>query len=293
MKRFILLCVSALLLGFELEAQVTYQPSDSIRVETLLAKGAQQAADANLVMFYAKELIGVPYVAQTLEVNSEERLVVNLRELDCTTYVETVLALTLTSRHGGRSFADYCRWLRQLRYEGGQLYGYASRNHYFSQWISSNVAQGLVTEIVGSESDRRGAFFPFVEPQVINLNWMTNHVQSYPMMAGKPQVIERIRRAEQAASGMTVRYIPQRLLGRGKSDLGIIHDGDILAIVTNKQGLDTSHLGFAVWGSDGKLHLLNASQIHKKVVLEPMTLATYMSKHPSQQGVRAVRLLDN
>lgn len=290
--RLFIMIIALLLTCVGSKAQLTYQAEDSIKVEALLAKAARQHVhDGELVMFFASELKGVPYVGKTLEVNSSEKLVVNLRELDCTTYVETVLALALTSKHNGQGFADYCQWLRKLRYDGGVMNGYASRNHYFSQWITSNVRQGLVTELVGDAADRRGAYYPFVERQTISLNWMTTHTSAYPMMNNKPKVIAAIRHAEQAASGVVAHYIPQRLLSLGKSELGLIHDGDILAIVTNKQGLDTSHLGFAVWGTDGKLHLLNASQIHKKVVLEPMTLATYMSKHPSQMGVRVVRLL--
>ena len=49
-------------------------------------------------------------------------------------------------------------------------------------------------------------------------------------------------------------------------------------------------LGFAVWHKDG-LHLLNASQLHKKVVEEPMTLEQYLSRHPSFTGIRVVQLL--
>ena len=60
-----------------------------------------------------------------------------------------------------------------------------------------------------------------------------------------------------------------------------------------KEGLDVSHLGLAVWGTDGQLHLLNASQIHKHVVLEPMTLFDYMKKHPTQLGVRVIRVKDS
>ncbi|MBQ2498070.1 MAG: DUF1460 domain-containing protein, partial [Prevotella sp.] len=59
---------------------------------------------------------------------------------------------------------------------------------------------------------------------------------------------------------------------------------------TSKKGLDTSHVGIAVWHKDG-LHLLNASMIHKKVVEEPMTLKQYMQKHLSQTGIRVVRVL--
>ena len=68
-----------------------------------------------------------------------------------------------------------------------------------------------------------------------------------------------------------------------------IKDGDIIAICTNKRGLDTSHIGIAVWHIDG-VHLLNASMIHKRTIEEPMTMQQYMQKHPSQTGIRVVRL---
>jgi hypothetical protein len=69
----------------------------------------------------------------------------------------------------------------------------------------------------------------------------------------------------------------------------IIKDGDIIAIITSKPGLDTSHIGIAVWHNDG-LHLLNASQIRKNVVEESMTLHDYMKKHPLQLGIRVIRV---
>ena len=68
-----------------------------------------------------------------------------------------------------------------------------------------------------------------------------------------------------------------------------VSDGDIIAITSRKKGLDIAHLGFAVWHHDG-LHLLNASQLHKKVVEEPMTLERYLSQHPTHTGIRILRL---
>ena len=62
-----------------------------------------------------------------------------------------------------------------------------------------------------------------------------------------------------------------------------------MATSCDKPGLDIAHLGFAVWRADG-LHLLNASQLHRKVVEEPMTLRYYLSKHPSFTGIRVVRI---
>ena len=260
-----------------------YSQSDSARVEALLQKGFTQAT-APLHLWYARQLMGIPYVGQTLEVNATEQLVVNLRQLDCTTFVESALALALTHKQGSTNFADYCRNLTRIRYRDGVLNGYPSRNHYFTQWIESNERLGLVKE--------RTLPTAISQRQTISINYMSQHPDLYPMLRNDKAAQEQIRCYEQETSGKQVRYIPRAQLNKGKqTPLGIIKDGDILAIVTRKQGLDTSHIGFAVWGKDGKLHLLNASQIHKKVVLEPMTLFEYMGKHPTQLGIRVIEVM--
>lgn len=276
----------ALCLPLRLSA-LTYTREDSLKVVRLLDKAARLPADADRTLFFAGEFVGTPYVASTLEVNPEEELVVNLRQLDCTTLVENVVALVLTARESRPSFAAFCRHLERIRYGGGVLDGYASRNHYFSEWIESNERLGLVREVRGEPAD---GYRPFTAVQRLELNYMSTHPDAYPMLKGRPEEISRIRSKEKLLQGVEVRYVPLSALDQGKATLGAIHDGDILAIVTRKKGLDTSHLGFAVW-QGGRLHLLNASSIHKKVVLEPMTLARYMRKHPSQLGVRVVRVI--
>lgn len=257
--------------------------SDSARVEELLKKGVTQASTP-LHLWYARQLIGTPYVGQTLEVNPTEQLVVNLRQLDCTTFVETAIALAMTQKQGSTRYADYCRNLTRIRYRNGVLDGYPSRNHYFTQWIESNERQGLVKE--------RTLPTAISQRQTVSINYMSQHPDLYPMLRDDKPAQEQIRRFEQETSGKQVRYIPRANLNKGRqTPLGLIKDGDILAIVTRKQGLDTSHIGFALWGKDGKLHLLNASQIHKKVVSEPMTLFEYMGKHPSQLGIRVIEVI--
>lgn len=281
-----LLCGFIYVSPCRLSAQ-TYTRADSLKVVQLLAEAASQEGDTNWMLFFAEKFIGTPYVASTLEVNKEEKLVVNLRQLDCTTLVENVVALTLTVREPAPSFAAFCRNLEKLRYRGGVRDGYASRNHYFSEWIASNEKLGVVEEIRGKKDE---GYRPFVAVQRLELDYMSTHPSAYPMLEGNAGELRRIRTNEQAFDGQAVRYVPVSWLGKGQEELDDIHDGDILAIVTRKKGLDTSHLGFAVW-KEGRLHLLNASSIHKKVVLEPMTLRQYMQKHPSQLGVRVVRVI--
>ena len=286
MRRLLFLWGFVSVLSMGLSAQ-TYTRADSLKVERLLAEAALRGDVTNWTLYFAEKFIGTPYVASTLEVNDEEELVVNLRQLDCTTLVENVVALTLTVREPAPSFAAFCRNLEKIRYRGGVRDGYASRNHYFSEWIASNEKLGVVEEIRGKKEE---GYRPFVAVQCLELDYMSTHPSAYPMLEGNAGELRRIRTNEQAFDGQAVRYVPVSWLGKGQEELGDIHDGDILAIVTRKKGLDTSHLGFAVW-KEGRLHLLNASSIHKKVVLEPMTLRQYMQKHPSQLGVRVVRVI--
>lgn len=266
---------------------VVYTQQDSITVEKLLREGKKQPHGTCLTLYYANQLKGLPYVASTLEFNPTEQLAINLTQMDCATLVDNVLALSFTTQKGSTRFKDFCYWLERIRYRNGKLDGYASRNHYFSQWLISNHKMGLVEELQG---DAAKQYSPFTAQKKIDLHYMTQHPNSYPMLKRDKTQLSLITQYEKEASGKTIRYVPRAMLNKGKDILGCIHDGDILAIVTKKDGLDVSHLGLAVWGKDGKLHLLNASSIHHKVVLEPMTLYEYMGKHPSQLGVRVVRV---
>ena len=69
-----------------------------------------------------------------------------------------------------------------------------------------------------------------------------------------------------------------------------VHDGDIIAIVTVKKGLEISHIGIAAWHKDG-LHMLNASSLYHKVVEDHNLLRTYLSKQTSALGIRIARPL--
>ena len=118
---------------------------------------------------------------------------------------------------------------------------------------------------------------------------MSRHPQSYKALKAHPEYVADIRKMEQVITGLKFRFIPKAQVSDSKAMHEAVHDGDIIAITCNKPGLDIAHLGFAVWHSDG-LHLLNASQIHKKVIDEPMTLREYLSKHPSHTGIRIIRI---
>ena len=115
------------------EAQ-QYTKKDSVRVMELFAEAKRQKSDTNWMLFFGRKLRGVPYVAKTLEINKEELLIVNLRQLDCLTLVENALALSLCMKNNQADFKNFCRFLRLIRYRQGRI-SYIDRLHYFTDWI--------------------------------------------------------------------------------------------------------------------------------------------------------------
>ena len=69
-----------------------------------------------------KSYLGTKYVANTLDQDGEESLVIRTDAVDCLTFVEYTLAQAL-----GSSFADN---LQKIRYRDGIINGYPSRLHY-------------------------------------------------------------------------------------------------------------------------------------------------------------------
>ena len=91
----------------------------------------------------SRQFIGLPYRTNPLIGSAGEREVftASTGEFDCVTYVETVLALALSS-----NVDEFAGWLRKIRYEGGQI-DWKRRNHYMSEWIRNNARLGAVRRL--------------------------------------------------------------------------------------------------------------------------------------------------
>ena len=137
---------------------------------------------------------------------------------------------------------------------------------------------------------------PFTATQRLKINYMSENYKSYDMLRNHPKRVAALKKIEDQTNGTVVRYIPKSQLTNTALLRKVVRNGDIIAITTNKRNLDTTHLGFAVWHSDG-LHLLNASSLKKngRQVVEPKeTLYQYLMQRQQNPGIRVARLiLDN
>ena len=165
-----------------------------------------------------------------------------------------------------------------IRYRNGKQAGYVSRLHYFSDWIKDNEQKGIVHERTGE--------LGFAASQVLNLDFMSTHSDNYHRLKNNHSMISQMIEIEKKKKNVPVSYIPKTSLNVSSEELDI-KNGDIIAITTNIKGLDVVHTGFACW-VDGKLHLLHASSVMKKVILDSQTLFEYSKNKKAHTGVRVI-----
>ncbi|HZW38351.1 MAG TPA: N-acetylmuramoyl-L-alanine amidase-like domain-containing protein [Ignavibacteriaceae bacterium] len=227
-----------------------------------------------------KSFLGLEYKAFALEQPGEEKLVINLSGLDCTTYLENVLTLSRCVKKDKTSFDDYMNELTYIRYRDGKLDKYPSRLHYFSDWIFNNTSKGLVknvTKEIGGEEIK------------FNVGFMSNNPDKYLHLEENPEFVKVIKKQEDEINSRIYYYIPKDKVEGIENK---IQDGDLIAITTNAKGLDIGHVGYAVKMDDGRIHFMHSPQVESKIQISPDPLPVYLSKIKKHTGIIVLRAIE-
>ena len=230
----------------------------------------------DLVLKIGLDFLNTPYVAKTLDKTKEEKLVVNLHQLDCTTFAENCLALARTVKSGNPDSRQFCTELENIRYRGGKMEGYASRLHYFSEWILDNETRHNIKSMAKEMGGKT---------LTVSLTYMSAHPQEYPQLMNDPATTAQIKAIEEKVSANQFFYIPS---GQFESIESQVKDGDIVTLTTTIPGIDVSHVGILL-KKDGRVYLLHASSTIQKVVVSTEPFAQYLAKSKKTTGVMIAR----
>jgi len=232
-----------------------------------------------IIIEMAKSFIGVDYAAGTLEAPGEERLIINLRTLDCVTFYENSLALARCIKKNKITFEDFKKELQFVRYRGGIIDKYPSRLHYTSDYFYDNEKKGVlknVTKELGGVRYKK------------KINFMSTHADSYLQLKENPEFVKTITSQEADINKRAMYHIPKSKI---KIITSRINDGDILGITTTIKGLDCTHTGIAIW-QNNKLHMIHASVPCSKVQITDEPLSEYLMKIKKDAGIIVTRALE-
>ncbi len=275
------LLVALFLLGpFAANCQIKYEEKDKQILENIFIqlKNEKDKSTAELIVLAGNLFLETPYVAHTLE-SEKEQLVVNLRELDCTTYAENCLAIALTIKSGQLTFTKFAEELTKIRYRNGHIDGYVSRLHYFSDWIFENEKKGLIKSV---SKDIGNIRFP------LDVNFMSTHPDSYQQLKKNPNLVSIMAKKEKEICARQMFYIPENKIAEMENKM---QQGDIVGLTTSIDGLDILHVGILV-KKNGRIHLMHASSAAKKVVVSDKTLEDYLKDSNHATGVMVVRMVE-
>jgi hypothetical protein len=226
-----------------------------------------------------KSFLGTEYTAHTIEAPGEERLIVDLQTVDCVTFYENVLVLARCIKKGLTTFEDFKKELQFVRYRGGVLHGYPSRLHYTSDYFFDNEKKGVLKDIT---QDIGGV------PYRKTIDFMSTHQDAYPKLLEFPDDVKAIRAVEDSIHHRILYHIPKSNV---KKIASRIHNGDILAITTTKDGLDCKHTGIAIW-VNGTLRLMHAPLPGSKVQITSYPLWEYLSRVKDDAGIMVARPME-
>ncbi|WP_165749810.1 N-acetylmuramoyl-L-alanine amidase-like domain-containing protein [Cellulophaga sp. Z1A5H] len=275
----ILFLTALLFINFSFAQQITCSPQNKEAFEVKIKEikslkkddiGASMAA-------IGKTFLGIPYVAKTLEIGTTETLVVDLEGLDCTTFVENVLAFSLLKKSDSTTFNNFTKKLETIRYKNGSLNGYNSRLHYFTEWIANNQFKGLITDITAKIGGT---------PIQKEINFMSTHRTLYPFLKDDDANLEKIKASEDYLNTQEFCILEKDNIAANEH---LIQTGDIIALTTSIKGLDITHTGIATREQDGRIHLLHAST-SGAVKISEKPLVDYLKGIKSNTGIMVVRV---
>ncbi len=246
-------------------------------MQDAIAQQMHQRPMSEIMQAIADQFLGTAYKAGLLDQSKEETLVITLKQFDCVLFLETVLAIARGVAVQDYTYPTFVNHIRDQRYWNGEMDGYCSRLHYFSEWIFDNEKRGTVKNI-GSELGG--------VPLNKKLNFMSTHRQSYPRLSDDA-TYQCIRQMEAKLDGVTVNYIPTNQIRRVYSQL---QSGDIIAVATNIPGLDVTHTGLVYRTPEGNIGFIHASPIGKVTIAHD--LHRYVSRVENAIGILVARPID-
>jgi len=242
-------------------------------------------ADAHLVPAIGERVerlsalfVGVPYGDYPLGEGSgvEPQPRWRVDEVDCQTFVETVLAMA-----NARSLSRAKQILDDIRYAGDPpKVSFATRNHFTeAQWLPSNSEKGYLREETRT-----------VEPRAETAT-LSLHRRQWEKVPG----LKRLVPAKVPQGDFPIAYLT---LDQAKKRAASIEPGSILLVVRRsdpKRVVRVSHMGFVV-RKEGGLYVRHASMGEEREVID-LEIGAFLDKQSEYkkwpvQGVALLLPLD-
>lgn len=251
---------------------------DIVVYQSVLESIAPEGKDkGSLAAEVAEFFLDAAYQEGILDQGKEELPIVTFHAFDCYTLAEQCVAFALIFSDYQRSWTDYLRLITTLRYRDG-IITYASRLHYFSDWLRYHTVHGRLKDLTASLGG-----IPYEK----TISYMTSHVALYPRLRDR-ELWEQIRQTELALTRHKGYYLPPE---RIEAATPTIKSGDLIALTTETDGLDVMHVTIAGRDQDDNIYLIHASREAGRVIKSSVPLMEYVNRLEHASGIIVARIV--
>ena len=276
------------------------------KLDALLRIGQREASLTASIDAVGRQLLGTPYLAgasgEGPTSNYDRDPLWRLDVFDCTTYLETVAAISLSNDRN-----SFWENLKKIRYKNSEV-TYLARNHFVEiDWIPNNTKSGMIRDITK-------LLFPD-QYRVANIEidkplWLQKKDESSIEPTNRPLEERRTLAKELNASAAlfskkaaSIPYLPMNLFYQSNPDpsaqipnkeiLGKIPNGSIFNIIRENWrpgglAMAVSHQGFIIQRDDGT-YMRHAST-NRGVVEEKLDV--YFRRFQGSETVRGINILE-
>lgn len=219
--------------------------SYDIMEKVLEKQNKTKGTSAERIDVLTQSFLNTPYNKQTLNMSSSsaEKLVINLKAMDCMTFIEYTEAFKRSENE-----EQFRLNLTSIRYINQDI-TFNTRRHFFSDWAQgADAIAEDITDTISSHSVK-------VNKQLNLKNNGMKYISNYP-----------IKKRE-------IRYIPTKYLD--KEVLNRLNSGDYIGVYSGKIGLDVSHVGIVI-RKGNQIIFRNASSLRGNLKVSDSDLLDYL-----------------
>ena len=223
----------------------------------------------------AQAALGRPYADPPSGAGAEV-VSLNVDAFECVSFVESSLAVARCVWLQTPTATCFSQEIATIRYRDGRIDGFASRLHYFEDWLGDNARRGhmtLMAKDLGGEIITR------------HTAYLTDHPAAFPALKD-PETFRRISAMEHRLSTTPTPIVMREMIGAVEPRL---LDGDIIAVTTRRSNILVRHAGLVQLGANHEVHMLHASSAHHRVTRTKETLAEYVNRRPEREGILVAR----
>jgi hypothetical protein len=202
-------------------------------------------------------------------------------KFDCTTFVETVIALGRSARP-----QDFFKRVIQVRYLNGTP-TYIARNHFPEMdWIPNNIAAGVLSDVTGAVAEKTQIRTQVVSKTIDRAKWIAKQLRD-PSVS-RAIASERASLDSTSPRKVSLTYLPRKAL---VSAVDSVPNGTVINFVRGNSAsrpVLITHQGIVV--RDGGSVLLR--HVSPGGILRTVALGDYLKKNPEYIGVTLNRVND-